>query len=98
MKEYTVLAVLSVLIAALLDYKLKTRVLRRPLFYFFIPVILFFQFFVNGYISAGNIVMYSPYSVLGVRIGAIPLEDFLFGFSMVAMSVIFWEYAKTKGL
>jgi len=41
-------------------------------------------------------VMYNPQFFMGIRIGTIPLEDFLFGFSMVTLSIVCWEYFKKK--
>jgi len=95
MKEYTLLACFSVIITILLDRVSGMNVLRRRMFYLFFAIILCFKFFVNGYLTSW-IVMYNPRQFLGYRIGTIPLEDFLFGFSMVTMSIIFWEYFKTK--
>ena len=96
MKEYTILAVVSVLISYLLDKKSRVRILARKEFYPFLLVIFFFKFLVNGYLTGKNIVMYNPRFFMGIRIGSIPIEDFLFGFSMVALTLIFWEYFKTK--
>jgi lycopene cyclase domain-containing protein len=95
MKEYTLLAFFSVIITILLDRISGINVLRRRMFYLFFAIILCFKFFVNGYLTR-FIVMYNPQQFLGCRIGTIPLEDFLFGFSMVTMSIIFWEYFKEK--
>ena len=95
MKEYTLLACLSVIITILLDWISGINVLRRRIFYLFFAIILCFKFFVNGYLTSW-IVLYNPQQFLGFRIGTIPLEDFLFGFSMVTMSIIFWEYFKKK--
>lgn len=55
-----------------------------------------FKLLVNGYLTGQYIVMYNPRFFLNVRIGTIPIEDFLFGFSMIAMTIIFWEYFKAK--
>jgi len=96
MKEYTILAAISVFITLFLDKKSNIRILKRGLFYIFLLVILFFKFLVNGYLTGKNIVIYNPRFFLGARIGSIPIEDFLFGFSMVTMSIIFWEYFKFK--
>lgn len=96
MKEYTILAVLSVFFALVLDIKLKVRVLTRKEYYVFLLVILLFKFLVNGYLTGKYIVMYNPSFFLGLRIGSIPLEDFLFGFSMVTLTIIFWEYFKRR--
>lgn len=97
MKEYTILAISSVLFTFFLDRRTRVGVLRRKDFYPFILIILFFKFLVNGYLTASNIVIYNPKFFLGLRIGSIPLEDFLFGFSMVTLSIVFWEYFKGRG-
>jgi len=96
MKEYTLLAAASVLVTCLLDIKSKVIILKRKEFYVFLFVILLFKFFVNGYLTGENIVIYSPRFFIGLRIGSIPVEDFLFGFSMVTLTIVFWEYFKTK--
>jgi lycopene cyclase domain-containing protein len=94
MKEYTVLAAISVLAVIWLDNILKTGLLRNKLFYLFLLVIAGFKFLVNGFLTGKNIVVYNPKYFLGFRLGTIPVEDFLFGFSMVTAAVIFWEYFK----
>jgi lycopene cyclase domain-containing protein len=96
MKEYTFLAVVSVFLVALTEAVLKTGLLRRRLFWFFILVVLFFKFLVNGYLTGTNIVIYNPKFFMNIRLGSIPLEDFLFGFSMVALTIIFWEYFRRQ--
>ena len=96
MKEYTVLAALSVLVTILLDRISGIMVLRRSEFYIFLLIILIFKMIVNGYLTGSNIVMYNPDFFLGLRIGSIPAEDFLFGFSMVTQTIIFWEYFKVR--
>lgn len=96
MKEYTFLAIASVFCAVFLDRAAKINLLKRTDFYIFLAVILGFKFLVNGYLTACGIVRYNPRFFLGIRIGSIPLEDFLFGFSMVTMSIVFWEYFKAR--
>ena len=98
MKEYTLLSLFSVLAACWLDSVLRTRLLKRPLFYLFLAVILVFKLAVNGYLTGERIVIYNRQFFLGIRLGSIPLEDFCFGFSMVVLSIAFWEYFKRKGL
>jgi len=91
MKEYTLLALISVLITVLIDRTAKTRVLIRGEFYIYLLVIMFFKLLVNGFLTGQNIVMYNPEFFLGLRISSIPLEDFFFGFSMITLTVVFWE-------
>jgi hypothetical protein len=40
--------------------------------------------------------MYNPDFFIGARVGSIPVEDFLFGFSMVLLVVMVWEKMKTE--
>lgn len=96
MKEYTLLAILSVLATVWLDRITKARILRRPEFYIFLVIIVFFKLLVNGYLTGKGIVIYNPAFSLGLRAGTIPVEDFLFGFSMVTLTIIFWEYFKKR--
>ena len=94
MKEYTIIAVISFLLTVLLDKKSAIQLLRRKEFYVFLLIIVFFKILVNGYLTSRLIVMYNPRFFLGIRLGSIPLEDFLFGFGMVTTTIIFWEYFK----
>jgi len=94
MKEYTILSVIAFLLTIFMDRKSAIRLLQRKEFYFFLLVILFFKLLVNGYLTSRLIVIYNPRFFLNMRLGSIPVEDFLFGFSMVTMTLIFWEYFK----
>jgi lycopene cyclase domain-containing protein len=96
MKEYTILAILSLLIVFLIEARLKSGIFRRVIFWFFLLIIAGFKFLVNGYLTAEGIVLYNHRFFLGVRIGSIPLEDFIFGFSMVSVTIILWEYFKKE--
>jgi lycopene cyclase domain-containing protein len=78
----------------LLDHLTRAHILRRIEFYVFLLIILGFKLLVNGYLTAKGIVLYSGGQYLGIRLGSIPLEDFFFGFSMVTMTLIFWESGK----
>ena len=94
MKEYTVLAVASVFVTFGLHRIFKTGLFFRKQFWIFLGIILFFKLLVNGYLTAFPVVVYDPRFYMGARIGTIPLEDFLFGFSMVTLTLIFWERFK----
>lgn len=96
MKEYTILAVSSVFITIAIDKVTKIGLLKKAQFYVFLLIILGFKILVNGYLTATGIVMYNPAFFLGLRLGSIPIEDFLFGFSMVTLSIVFWEYFQKR--
>ena len=94
MKEYTILAFLSVATIFAIDTLTGIRLFKKGLFWLFISIIAVFKLIVNGYLTGSEIVIYNPKFFLGLRIGSIPVEDFLFGFSMVSLSIICWEYFK----
>jgi lycopene cyclase domain-containing protein len=94
MKEYTIAAVLSVILVVVLDRVFRTRLTSRAEFWIFIAVMFGFKIIFNGYLTWRPIVMYGPQFFLNIRLGSIPLEDFLFGFSMITWTVILWEFAK----
>lgn len=96
MKEYTLIAVISVLATIILDEVAGTGVLRQRFYYLFLAIIVGFKFAVNGFLTGAGIVLYNPRYYLGIRLGSIPLEDFLFGFSMVTIGVVIWEWMKKK--
>jgi lycopene cyclase domain-containing protein len=98
MKEYTLLAIASALITIWLDRFLGTNILRRKVFWVFLGVMYFFKTIVNGYLTWRPIVLYGESFYLGIRLGRIPIEDYVYGFSLIALSVIFWEHHKNKGL
>jgi len=96
MKEYTLLAALSVVLSVYLDRRSGIRLLSRGEYYVFLVVFLGFKLLVNGYLTGAQIVQYNPRDFLGVRISSIPVEDFLFGFSMIMLGVLVWEYVKRR--
>ena len=84
--SYTLLAVLGVVLAALLDlFVLRTRLLRTKVFWASYAVIVFFQLITNGVLTGIPVVRYDPNRILGLRIAFAPVEDLLFGFAL-----IFW--------
>ena len=94
MKEYTILALISVFFTIFLDKKSGFNLLNKVEFWIFLLIITGFKLLVNGFLTGKDIVIYNPDFFLGIRITSIPAEDFLFGFSMVVMIIIFWEYFK----
>lgn len=93
MPEYTLLALSSAFFVALLDlWILRTGLLRRRSFWITLGVLFVGKLFVNGYLTARPIVhYYAPY-YLGIRLGTIPVEDFFYGFAMLGLVLVLWEY------
>jgi lycopene cyclase domain-containing protein len=97
MKEYTILAAASVVFVVLLDGMLHTNVLRKRVFWIALGVMFIFKIPSNGYLTGRPIVLYNAEYFLGVRIWTIPVEDFLYGFGLIALTIILWEYFLRKG-
>jgi lycopene cyclase domain-containing protein len=94
-KEYTILSLLSVVAAVLLDRWSGVRLLRRREYYVLLAFIFVMKVIVNGYLTGlmGHaIVLYDPGFFLGVRLITIPLEDFGFGFGMITLCIVVWEW------
>lgn len=92
MKEYTLLVIISSIVVIILDFALKTKILAGKIFYIFWSIALVLMLIVNGYLTYRPIVIYNDGMNLGVRLFSIPVEDFLFGFSLILLNLIIWEY------
>jgi lycopene cyclase domain-containing protein len=90
---YSWSVLLGVLGAAALDLAvLRTAMLRRKAFWTAYSIVLLFQLGVNGLLTGLRIVRYDPDAVLGWRIAYAPVEDLLFGFAMVLMTLSVWVW------
>lgn len=96
---YTQLAVTGVVLAVLLDLVLlRTRLVARKVFWTSYAIIVFFQLVTNGWLTSRDIVMYDPGTILGLRIVFAPVEDLLFGFSLVLQSMAWWVWWGRRGV
>jgi lycopene cyclase domain-containing protein len=90
---YTVLALLGVAVAALVDQAVwRTNLLRRKAFWTAYALMLFFQLVVNGVLTGLPVVRYDRQAITGVRIVNAPVEDLLFGFAMVTLTLSTWVW------
>ncbi|MFA4909191.1 MAG: lycopene cyclase domain-containing protein [Candidatus Omnitrophota bacterium] len=96
MREYTLLAIIFAAAIPVMDKIFRTGLMKNRLFFVFLAVIFFFKLLVNGYLTSRLIVIYNPEMFSGIRLGSIPLEDFLFGFSMVGFCLIVWEKTQNR--
>jgi lycopene cyclase domain-containing protein len=95
-KEYTILAFVSVFIAVLVDLFLRTKLLVNKKFWIFWCVMFVLIFIVNGYLTWRPIVQYGEGFYLGIRLFTIPIEDFIYGFSLITMNISLWEFFSRK--
>jgi lycopene cyclase domain-containing protein len=94
---YTQIALMAIFIAAFLDLEvLKTRLLKRKIFWTSYAIILPFQLLTNWWLTSREIVRYSEDTILGLRIASAPLEDLFFGFALVLSVMATWVYLGHK--
>jgi lycopene cyclase domain-containing protein len=90
---YTVLALIGVGGAALVDQAVwRTNLLRRKAFWTAYGLMLFFQLVVNGVLTGLPVVRYDRQAITGVRFVNAPVEDLLFGFAMIVLTLSTWVW------
>jgi len=89
---YTVLAVIGIALALLLDLLiLKTRLVMTARFWFAWGILLFFQLLTNGWLTGRGIVQYGEAVITGLRIAYAPIEDIAFGFALIVITLAVWK-------
>lgn len=96
---YTQLAVLAVIIAIVIDIFLtKRKMILRRAFWTSYAIILPFQLLTNWWLTSRDIVMYRDQFITGLRIASAPVEDLVFGFSLILGSITLWIYWGSRGV
>ena len=101
MPEYTVLAVLSVIGTVLAEtFWLRTGIFRRAQYWIAMVIVYLFHVLVDGWLTklSAPIVIYDEGQFTGVRVPwDIPVEDYLFGFSMITLTLVLWVRLGDRG-
>jgi lycopene cyclase domain-containing protein len=88
---YTGLAVIGIAVAIALDLLLlRTNLLLHKAFWVSYAIVVFFQLVSNGVLTGLPIVRYDAGSIIGARLVYAPVEDLLFGFAMVVVTLSVW--------
>jgi lycopene cyclase domain-containing protein len=89
--SYSALAVAAVLAVLVVDLGLlRTRLVTRRAFWVTYAIVLGFQLLVNGVLTGLDVVVYDPAAIWGPRIAYAPVEDLLFGFALVTLTLASW--------
>jgi lycopene cyclase domain-containing protein len=98
---YTVPAVVSVVAVVALEFgRLRTGLFRSGAYWITMVIVFAFQAVVDGRLTklSSPIVSYAPHQLSGLRFPFdIPVEDFLFGFSLITATLLLWEHARKTG-
>lgn len=105
---YTALTLVGGVAAVLVDLVvLRVRLLRRAAFWTAEAIIVFFQLLTNGWLTGRRIVVYDPAATLSDgavaavgdwRLLYAPVEDLLFGFAMVLLTLDLWVWWGSRGV
>jgi len=90
---YSDIALDAVMVAVICDlFFTRTQMLTKGIFWLTYSLILPFQLLTNWWLTSKNIVMYSPSEIIGRRLAGAPIEDLLFGFSLILFTLTLWEF------
>ena len=110
---YTQLGIVAVIVMIILDLGiLRTRLVTRKVFWVSYAIIVFFQLITNGMFTGFGIVKYDGDAIIGStspvegpppsigdgRLAFAPVEDLLFGFAIVLMSLSLWIFWGRRGV
>ena len=110
---YTQLAIVAVAVVAILDLLVvRTRLLRRRVFWVAYAIMCVFQLITNGMFTGFGIVRYDGEAIIGGsspasgpppfigdgRIAFAPAEDLLFGFALILLTLIGWIAWGRRGI
>jgi lycopene cyclase domain-containing protein len=94
---YSDIALNAVFLAVVLDlFVLRSQMMTRGIFWLTYFLILPFQLLTNWWLTSNEIVMYALSDITGQRLAGAPIEDLLFGFSMILLTISAWEFFKKR--
>ncbi|MDD2817566.1 MAG: hypothetical protein PHN51_02060 [Candidatus Nanopelagicales bacterium] len=110
---YTQLGIVAVIVAVLVDlFGFRTKLVTRRVFWVSYSIIFIFQLMTNGVLTGFRIVRYSGDAIIGSstpvdgpppflgdgRVVFAPLEDLLFGFALVLLTLVMWVWLGRIGI
>ncbi len=97
MNEYTVASIVAVVAVVVTELAwLRTGIFATATYWVSYAIILFFQVLVDGWLTklSAPIVIYNRDENSGIRFPwDIPVEDYLFGFALITLTMLLWERA-----
>lgn len=95
-KEYTGLVLIAFGVVAFLDRQLRTNTLLQTRTYIFLASVIGFTLVFNMYLTARPLLIYAPAYQLDFRVITIPIEDFGYGLTHIALCNVIYEYFKIR--
>lgn len=110
---YTQLGCLAIILVVVIDlFLLRTKLITRKVFWVSYAIIVLFQLITNGMFTGFGIVRYNDAAIIGGsssedgpppfigdgRLAFAPVEDLLFGFAIVLLSLGCWVWLGRHGV
>ncbi|CAB4337911.1 MAG: lycopene cyclase domain-containing protein [Actinobacteria bacterium] len=110
---YTQIACAAVVLVLGFDLAIvRTALVRRRVFWVSYAIIVFFQLITNGILTGIGMVKYRDFAILGSdspqsgsppfigdgRLAFAPVEDILFGFAIVLLTLSMWVWLGRRGI
>ncbi|MEN9741629.1 MAG: hypothetical protein RIR66_585 [Actinomycetota bacterium] len=110
---YTQIAVVAAVLAIVIDIRvIKSAVSTRKVFWVSYAIMIFFQLITNGILTGAGIVEYSGIKIIGSdtpvdsrppflgdgRIAYAPVEDLIFGFALIVLTLSMWVRLGRNGV
>ena len=111
--SYTQLGFLAVIAVVLIDvFGFRTKLITKKIFWVSYSIIFVFQLITNGVLTGFRIVRYSGDAIIGSttpvggpppfigdgRLVFAPIEDLLFGFALVLLTLVMWVWLGRIGV
>jgi lycopene cyclase domain-containing protein len=111
--SYTQFAVLAVTVVTVLDlFVIRTRLLRSRIFWLAYAIILPAQLLSNGVLTGTGTVRYDGAAIIGSstpenaappifgdgRVFFAPVEDIMFGFALILLTLVLWVFWGSRGV
>jgi len=91
MGSYTVGVVIAAALAVGIDrWVTRSRLVGQRGFWAAYAIIVVFQLAVNGVLTAPPVVAYDPDVIVGWRLVYAPVEDLMFGFALILLTLAGW--------
>jgi lycopene cyclase domain-containing protein len=98
--EYLVCAFAAAAAVVVLEVAvLRTGLFRRAAYWLALAVLFAVQVPVDGWLTRldAPVVRYADWAISGVRVPwDIPVEDFVFGFALMTLTLLLWERARAR--
>ena len=95
-KEYTFLAIISVGLTIIFGCLLNSKIFSSTSYWIYIILTLLLFLIFNYILTSIPVVQYSQNAITGFRFITIPIEDFLFNFSMLTNYLLLYKWALEK--